>query len=65
MIFIKPEGQPYTEKMNLAFRDAHGFGYDEMRQSEDLRMRVEQRRQLDHEKSMRIAAQIGAQAHRG
>ena len=56
---------PYTQQMDNAFRGVHGFGYHELRNSQELRMKVEQRRQEDHEKSMQIVAKIDAQAFRG
>lgn len=36
--------------MDHAFRGVHGFGYDELRNSQTLRAKVEKRRQADHEK---------------
>ena len=62
---ISSEGLPYTQRMDNAFRGVHGFGYDDLRNSQELRTKVEQRRQEDHEKSMQIAAKIDAQAFRG
>ncbi|WP_391116693.1 hypothetical protein [Psychrobacillus sp. L3] len=59
------EELPYTEQMEHAFRGVHGFGYSEVRNSHDLRMKVELRRQRDHEKSVQLVAKIYAQAFRG
>ena len=56
---------PYTQRMDNAFRGVHGFGYDDLRNSQELRTKVEQRRQEDYEKSMQIAAKIDAQTLRG
>ncbi|MBD7945754.1 MULTISPECIES: hypothetical protein [Psychrobacillus] len=56
---------PYTEQMDHAFRGVHGFGYDELRNSQRLRAKVEKRRQADHEKSMQLAAKLDARAFRG
>ncbi|WP_336498124.1 hypothetical protein [Psychrobacillus sp. FJAT-51614] len=56
---------PYTEQMDHAFRGVHGFGYTELRNSQDLRLKVEQRRQRDHEKSVQLVAKIDAQSFRG
>ena len=58
------EELPYTEQMDHAFRGVHGFGYKELRNSQDLRMKVELRRQRDHEKSVQLVAKIDAQAFR-
>ena len=44
--------------MEHAFRGVHGFGYSELRNSQDLRLEVEQRRQRDHEKSVELLAKI-------
>lgn len=51
--------------MDHAFRGVHGFGYDELRNSQTLRAKVEKRRQADHEKSMQLAARLDARAFRG
>lgn len=51
--------------MDHAFRGVHGFGYNELRNSQALRLKVEQRRQQDHEKSVQLVAKIDAQAFRG
>ena len=62
---INSEGLPYTEQMDHAFRGVHGFGYDELRSSQALRMKVEKRRQRDYEKSVQVVARIDAKAFRG
>ena len=62
---MSSEDLPYTEQMDHAFRGVHGFGYNELRQSQELRLQVENKRQEDHEESMRLAAKIDAQAFRG
>ena len=62
---ISSEDLPYTEQMDHAFRGVHGFGYDELRQSQELRLQVENKRQQDHEKCMQLAAKLDAQAFRG
>ncbi len=51
--------------MDHAFRGVHGFGYNELRQSQELQLQVENKRQEDHEKCMQLAAKIEAQAFRG
>ncbi|WP_211356420.1 MULTISPECIES: hypothetical protein [Psychrobacillus] len=51
--------------MDHAFRGVHGFGYDELRSSQALRMKVEKRRQRDYEKSVQVVARIDAKAFRG
>ncbi len=51
--------------MDHAFRGVHGFGYDELRNSQTLRLKVEKRRQRDYEKSIQLVAKIDAQAFRG
>ena len=62
---ISSEGLPYTEQMDHAFRGVHGFGYDELRNSQNLRMKVEKRRQRDYEKSIQVLAKIDAGAFKG
>jgi hypothetical protein len=51
--------------MEHAFRGVHGFGYSELRNSQDLRLEVEQRRQRDHEKSGELLEKIDSNAFRG
>jgi len=51
--------------MDHAFRGVHGFGYDELRNSQELRLKVEKHRQKDYEKSIQLVAKIDAQAYRG
>jgi hypothetical protein len=52
------DGPPYTQQMDTAFRNAHGFGYKELRNDERLRMKVEMRRDKEHQIGNMITAKF-------
>jgi hypothetical protein len=51
---IVQDGPAYTQQMDTAFRNAHGFGYKELRNDERLRIKVEKRRDDDYQKSKNL-----------
>lgn len=64
MVIINSQGFNVTEKMEHAFRDAHGFGIHECENNPDLLVRVEQKREEEYHKSQQIVTRLENQVHR-
>lgn len=54
----------YTERMDQAFRGAHGVGLVDYQHNSKLRLKVEMERERDHELGQQMAAKLERQAHR-
>lgn len=64
MVTINSEGFNVTEKMEHAFRDAHGFGIHECENNPDLLVKVEQKREEEYQQSQQLVARLDNQVHR-
>lgn len=64
MVIINSQGFNVTEKMEHAFRDAHGFGIHECENNPDLLVKVEQKREEEYHKSQQIVTRLENQVHR-
>jgi hypothetical protein len=60
---VTQDGPVYTQQMDTAFRNTHGFGYRELRCDERLRMKVETRREKEHQVGNILAAKF-AKTHK-
>ena len=60
---IIQDGPTYTQQMDTAFRNTHGFGYKELRNDERLRMKVELRRDKEHQAGNMLTAKF-AKSHK-
>lgn len=50
--------------MDQAFRSAHGIGIMDYQNNANLRMRVEMRRELDHQLGQQVLARLERHVHR-
>ncbi|HLG27891.1 MAG TPA: hypothetical protein VI423_08910 [Paenisporosarcina sp.] len=64
MIPIQSLDFTYTERMDQAFRGAHGVGLSDYQHNSKLRLKVEMERERDHELGQQMAARLERQAHR-
>jgi hypothetical protein len=48
---ITQSGPAYTQQMDTALRNTHGFGYKELRTNDRLRLKLEKRREEDYQMS--------------
>lgn len=64
MVTISSQEFKVTEKMEHAFRDAHGFGIHECENNPDLLVKVEQKREQEYQQSQQMVARLENQVHR-
>lgn len=63
MIFISPLKLNYTSEMEKAMHGAHGVGYAVYCQKHEVRMQVEQKRQMEYAQSQTMLANLERRFH--